>query len=65
MRFITFYLGIYFALLAGALVALWAGGVLAHLPATPVLLFFNVAVGAGVLVAAVWRWNPRRTRTEE
>jgi membrane protein implicated in regulation of membrane protease activity len=65
VRFIAIYLGVYFALLAGALVALWAGGVLAHLPATPVLLFFIVAVGAGVLVAVVWRWNPHRTTTQD
>ncbi|MGE5357690.1 MAG: hypothetical protein ACM3NQ_01645 [Bacteroidales bacterium] len=65
MGFIGIYLIVYFALVAGALVALWAGGVLAHLPTLGILLFFVVAMGAGVLAAAVWRWHPERRRTEE
>ncbi len=65
MRAIAIYLGVYFALVAGALVALWAGGVLARLPSLAVLVFFIVAVGAGLLTAGVWRWNPHPRRSRE
>jgi hypothetical protein len=65
VRAIAIYLGVYFALVAGALVALWAGGVLARLPSLAVLVFFVVALGAGLLTAVVWRWNPHRTTSEE
>ncbi len=59
MRFITIYLAIYFALVIGASVALWRGGVFAYLSALSVILGLLVALGLGVLLAVVWAWRPR------
>jgi hypothetical protein len=58
--FIWIYLAIYFALIAGALIALSVGGVLAHFSLLPILLALFVAIGLGVLLAVVWRWHPSR-----
>jgi hypothetical protein len=58
MRLLATYLGIYFALVLGAVVALWQGGVLAHLPPVAILLVLIVVVAVGVLLALVWRWRP-------
>lgn len=59
MRFIWVYVAIYFALLAGAVAALWQGGVLARL--SPLWTAFTLVfvVGLGLLLAAVWKWQPR------
>ncbi len=58
MRFLSIYLGIYFALVVAALIALWQGGVLAYLSPLSILLGFLTAIGIGVLLAIVWRWRP-------
>ena len=58
MRFLGIYLGIYFALVIGALAALWRGGVLAYVSPLSILLGSIVVVGLGVLLAVVWRWRP-------
>ncbi len=58
MRFRSIYLGIYFALVIAALVALWRGGVLAYLSPLSIVIGLVVAVGVGVLLAVVWRWRP-------
>ena len=58
MRFLGIYLGIYFALVIGAIVALWRGGVLANLSLLSILLGLIVIVALGVLLAIVWRWRP-------
>ncbi len=56
--FLWVYLAIYFALVLGAVVALWIGGVLAHLSAVTIVLSLIVAIGLGVSLAAVWLWRP-------
>ncbi len=58
VRFIWVYLAIYFALIAGAFVALAVGGVLAHLSFLTILIAFGVAIALGVALAAVWVWRP-------
>ncbi len=58
MRLIVIYLGVYFALVVGAVVALWAGGVLAHLSPLVIVFCLVFAVALGVLLAALWRWRP-------
>ncbi len=58
MRFVTIYLGVYFALVVGAVIALWRGGVLAYLSPLSILVGLLVVVGLGVLLAVVWRWRP-------
>jgi hypothetical protein len=60
MRFLRVYLGIYAALIIGAMVALGAGGVLAHLPPLAVFLVPALAAGLGVLLALVWVWRPKK-----
>lgn len=62
--FIWVYLAIYFALIVGAFVALAAGGVLAHLSCPTILVAFGGALALGVLLGAVWRWNPDVRPTE-
>jgi hypothetical protein len=51
MRFVTVYLIAYFALIIGAVAALWAGGALQHIPATWTLIGLMVAIGLGALLA--------------
>ncbi len=63
MRFVWVYLAIYFALVAGAVIALWQGGVLAHLSALSILIPLVVAVGLGVLLAVVWLWRPSKAQS--
>jgi hypothetical protein len=58
MRFLTIYLGIYFALVIAACVALWRGGVFACLSPFSIVAGLIVVVGVGVLLAVVWRWRP-------
>lgn len=58
MRFLSIYLGIYFALVIAACVVLWRGGVFAYLSPLSILLGLIVIVGVGVLLAVVWRWRP-------
>ncbi len=59
MRAVALYLVIYFALVAGALIALWQGGVLVFLSTSWIVLGLLVAVGLGVLLALVTAWHPR------
>lgn len=59
--FLRVYLAIYFALVVGAVIALWIGGVLAHLSTIHILLTLLVVVGLGVLLALVWLWHPGPT----
>lgn len=58
--FLRLYLVVYFALIIGALVALWMGGVLANLSLFSVVLGSTVAFGLGALLALVWVGRPRR-----
>jgi hypothetical protein len=52
LRFIHIYLIAYFALVAGASLALWRAGVLARVPSDLLLIAAVIVVGLGVLVAA-------------
>ncbi len=58
------YLATYFALIAGAVIALAMGGVLAHFPLLPILLVVLVAIALGVLLAVVWR-RPSSAQSRE
>jgi hypothetical protein len=51
MRYVQLYLIGYFILVAGALAALWYGGVLQHLAATWILIGLIIAIGLGVMLA--------------
>jgi len=51
MRFINMYLVGYFILLAGALAALWYGGVLRHVSPVWVVIGLVIAVGLGVMLS--------------
>ena len=51
MRFINMYLVGYFILLAGALAALWYGGVLAHVSPVWVVIGLVIAVGLGIMLS--------------
>ena len=51
MRFINMYLVGYFILLAGALAALWYGGVLRHVSAMWVVIGLVIAVGLGIMLS--------------
>ena len=51
MRALAAYLIVYFALVIGALLALWQSGVLQQLPPVPVVVVLLIAVGLGVLLA--------------
>ncbi len=62
--FLWVYLAIYFALVLGAVVALWIGGVLTHLSAITILVALLVAIGLGVLLAVVWQWRPGKPLRE-
>jgi formate-dependent nitrite reductase membrane component NrfD len=53
MRLVRLYLGGYFALLAGALLILWRSGVLDEIPALWLTTAVSIAVGSGILLAAV------------
>ena len=58
MRFLWVYLVLYFALVLGAFVALWQGGVFAYLSTLSILAGLTIACGLGVLLAVVWFWRP-------
>ena len=51
MRYVHLYLIGYFIVVAGALAALWYGGVLQHIAAMWVLIALIIAVGLGVMLA--------------
>jgi hypothetical protein len=51
MRFINMYLIGYFVLLAGALAALWYGGVLRHVSPVWVVIGLVIAVGLGIMLS--------------
>jgi hypothetical protein len=51
MTFLKLYLAVYFALLFGAVLALWESGALAQVPPIWVALVFAIAVGLGLLLA--------------
>lgn len=55
MRLVSIYLTCYFLLVLGALVALWTGGVLQHLPVLWVIIGLAIAVGLGMLLALTMR----------
>jgi|WetSurMetagenome_2_1015567.scaffolds.fasta_scaffold1155650_2 hypothetical protein len=57
------YLVVYFALVLAAAAALWQGGVLARLPVEWVGLAIVVALGLGVLLAAISLRGSRRPHT--
>ncbi len=56
MRFVTVYLIGYFALVIGALVALWSGGALHQIGALRLIVAFAVAIGLGLLLAFAAGW---------
>jgi hypothetical protein len=51
MTFMRVYIVGYFVLIAGALVALWKGGVLAHIPLAWLAIGLIIAVGLGIMLA--------------
>ena len=51
MRFINMYLIGYFVLLAGAVAALWYGGVLRHVSPVWVVIGLVIAVGLGIMLS--------------
>ena len=51
MRFINMYLVGYFILLAGALAALWYGGVRRHVSPVWVVIGLVIAVGLGIMLS--------------
>jgi len=61
MRFINMYLVGYFILLAGALAALWYGGVLRHVSPVWVVIGLVIAVGLGIMLS-VSSGKPEVTR---
>ena len=57
---IHIYLIVYFALLAGAAIALWQGGVLGRLSPLYLLLTAIVVVGLGLVLAVTSASSPAR-----
>ncbi len=51
MKFVNIYLVGYVVLIIGALLALWKGGVLAHLSPVWVLIGLVIAVGLGIMLS--------------
>jgi hypothetical protein len=51
MRFIHLYLIGYFVLIAGALLALWHAGILAHVGALWIAIGILIALGLGIILA--------------
>ena len=51
MRFIHLFLIGYFILVAGAVMALWKAGVLAHVSGVWVAIGATIAVGVGIMLA--------------
>jgi hypothetical protein len=51
MRFVHLFLIGYFALIVGAVLALWKAGVLAHVSGTWVGIGILIAVGLGIMLA--------------
>jgi hypothetical protein len=62
MRFINMYLIGYFVLVAGALLALWYGGVLRHVSPVWVVIGLVIAVGLGIMLSVS---SGKPTITEE
>jgi hypothetical protein len=60
MSFIRIYIAGYFVLLAGALLALWQGGILQRLPLTWIAIGLIVAVGLGIMLAVTSTRPPVR-----
>ncbi len=60
MRFLWIYLAVYAALILGAVLALWQGGVLAYLSPLTIVVTLAVVLVLGILLAVVWRWRPSR-----
>ena len=60
MRFITVYLVFYFALVIGAIVALWLGGALQYLSTLSMLIAGFIVFALGGLLALVWMWRPSK-----
>lgn len=58
MRLVTGYLIVYFAIIIGAVVALWSGRALAQIGAMRLTIALAVAVGLGVLLALASGWRP-------
>jgi hypothetical protein len=61
MRLLYVYLIAYFALVVGAVLALWQAGVLGQLPAGLVAIGLLVAVGLGVVLALTSTRPPAAT----
>jgi hypothetical protein len=53
MRFVHLYLIGYFILLAGAVAALWYGGILQQLSAGWIVIGLVIAVGLGLMLAVI------------
>jgi hypothetical protein len=51
MRFVHLFLIGYFALVLGAVLALWKAGVLAHVSGTWIAIGMVIAVGLGIMLA--------------
>jgi len=51
MRFINMYLIGYFVLLAGAVAALWYGGVLRHVSVVWIVIGLVIAIGLGIMLS--------------
>ena len=61
MRLLYVYLIAYFALVVGAVLALWQAGVLGQLPAEMVAIGLLVAIGLGVVLALTSTRPPAAT----
>ena len=61
MRLLYVYLIAYFAVVVGAVLALWQAGVLGQLPAEMVAIGLLVAIGLGVVLALTSTRPPAAT----
>ena len=61
MSFMRLYIIGYFVLLAGAVFALWQGGVLSQIPLLWLALALMIAVGLGVVLAVTSARPPLHT----
>ncbi len=61
MRLLYLYLVAYFALVAGAVLALWQAGVLGQLPTEVVVIGLLVAIGLGIVLALASTRPPAAT----
>ena len=60
MSFLRLYLGGYFVLVLGALLALWQAGILARIPIVWIAIGLLIAVGLGVVLAVTSTRPPVR-----